>query len=184
MKSPKELHCYIWFIQIIIIIFLIFSIVLMYNNRIHIFYNLVIILLFIIVIFIQNYLIIDELLPRKEGLVNYDCFKLYSKYVTNQYQTDVYDISLNKLIQQIKMDIANNTTSLNNYSSELTTKLSAILDTISNNIKSVMEKANAWNGQYTTTLKGMNNMMNSLYYIQQNLDPRQYPDSTTNFIIT
>jgi hypothetical protein len=183
MKSPKELYNYIWIIQLVIILFLILGIVMMYNNNIHIFYNLVIILLFIIVVFIQNNLILAELESPKEGLSNYDCFKLYSKYATNQYKTDIYDASLNKLINQMKLDISGNTGALQTFSTNLKTKLNTILGIISDNIKSVVEKANAWNGQYTTTLKGMNNMMNTLYDIRTNLESPTPTTTDYNFTV-
>lgn len=183
MKSSKELYNYIWIIQFIIILLLILGIIMLYNNHIHIFYNLVIILMFIIVVFIQNNLILAELelIPLKEGLSNYDCFILYSKYATNQYETDVYDTKLNELITQMKIDIKNNTDALKKYSTDLKTQLESILEIISNNIKNVMEKANAWNSQYTTTLKGMNNMINSLYDINTNLDTTKITEQ--NFTI-
>jgi len=183
MKSQKELYYYIWIIQLIIILFLILGIIMLYNNQIHIFYNLVIILMFIIVVFIQNNLILAELelIPQKEGLSNYDCFKLYSVYATNQYKTDEYDTKLKNLITQMKIGIRSNTDAFTKFSTDLKTQLESILEIISNNIKNIMEKANAWNSQYTTTLKGMNNMMNTLYDINTNLDTSKVTEQ--NFTI-
>ena len=176
-NTNKELYYYFVFVHYFLILFFVLGIIIIYKNGIiHQLLILVIIIIFIIVLFIQNRAILQCFYNKsiKEGWKDVHCFRLYSEYANAQAEIDKIDVAYNIVLNDITTNLASMFAEQQNKYVNLDNEISTLLHNFATNLSNVAETNNAWNSQYATTLQSMNNMTNSLYNIQRNLDPTQY----------
>lgn len=178
-NKRKELYLYFHFLHYFLILFFVLGIIIIYKYRISFDFILVIVVIYIICIFIQNNDIITCFYSNKtkEGWQDIHCFRIYSEYTYAQYEIDQIDINFNNLINNIMTSLKDKSGKTQSQYIDLNNQISILLKNFTNSLSDVAQTQNKWNSQYTTTLQSMNNMTNSLYNIQTNLDPKQYSKS-------
>jgi len=178
-KTRKELYYYFQFLHYFLIIFLILGTIIIYKYNISFDFILVVVILYIISFFIQNNDILNCFHNNKikEGWKDMDCFRIYSQYAYAQYEIDQIDISFNSEINNIMQTLSKKSDKTQSQYIDLDNMISELLKNFTDNLSDVTLTQNKWNSEYITTLQSMNNITNSLYNIQSNLDPGQYSKS-------
>jgi hypothetical protein len=178
-NTEKELYYYFRFIYYFLILFFVLGIIIIYKHNISFDFIIVVVVIYIICIFIQNNDIITCFYSNKtkEGWQDIHCFRIYSEYAYAQYEIDQLDISFNIIKNDIMSSLKNKSDKTQSQYIDLDNQISILLKNFTTNLSNVAQTNNKWNSQYATTLQSMNNITNSLYNIQSNLDPNQYSKS-------
>jgi len=178
-NKRKEIYFYFQFLHYFLILFFVLGIIIVYKYSISFDVILVVVSIYIICIFIQNNYIITCFYSNKpkEGWQDIHCYRIYSEYAYAQSEIDKIDINFNNLINYIMTSLKDKSGKTQSQYIDLSNQISILLKNFTTSLSDVAQTQNKWNSQYTTTLQSMNNMTNSLYNIQTNLDPKQYSKS-------
>lgn len=180
INKNKYLYYYLLFFHYILIVFFILGMIIIYKNKnISLSLPIILVIVFIFTVFIQNNGIINCCYNKtiKEGWKDVHCFRLYSQYSINQYNIDKIDKKYNDLLTTMVIELKDQFSKYSSQYVDLETEITTLLNNFASNLANVVQTDNAWNSQYATTLHSMNNMVSSLYGIQNNLDASQYTSS-------
>ena len=154
------LYYYFLYLSIFCVLFFILGIFILWKTK-TIPYVIIIIIIIIFILFLENIGLFlcfhNNNNNNKEGVTNYECYKIFSQYSQMQYQIDQFDYSYNCLLKHIKKTIVNN----NNY----ITQMGGIMS------------ADGTITQPNTNMNHVNlqeNVNSKMYTISQNLNPRNY----------